>query len=458
MHTTPNIDRFDEIRRLLRLALPLMGAQIAQMSMGVVDSVMAGRYGSDDLAGVALGASIFWPSMLLLMGLIQAVTPLVSQMNGAQRYGEVGEVVRQGLWMAVLGGIAVSLFINNVEGIYRAMDVDPKAIAISVVYLEMCSYGVPALMVFFCLRFLAEGMGFTRPALFIALSALTLKVPLNYAFIYGEYGLPEMGGAGAGLAQAGVMWLQALLILIVVTRERFAKTGWTSQFSWPQWPMIRRLLTIGIPIGATIFAEVGLFSGTTLLLGRYGTETVASHNIAMNINGVLFMPAMSLGMAATIRIGFRVGAREVIEARTSAALVMAATVIVALTGSVIIYFLRHDMVALYTEEQAVVTLAAQLLLFVVFFLLFDAMQATAVGTLRGYKDTRTPMFIAIFSYWGVGLPLECTLGFGWIGEPMGVYGFWLGLAAGVGTAALLLSFRLWRVSGDHAYIRRMAAR
>jgi len=433
-----------------------MGAQIAQMSMGVVDAVMAGNYSSVDLAGVALGGSVFWPFLLLMMGLIQAVTPMVSQLNGARRHEEIGEYVRQGIWLAIIGGLTVAFIITHIETLYRIMQVDPAALEISVAYLGRCAYGVPALMCFFCLRFLADGMGFTRPALLIAISALALKVPLNYVFIYGAFGFPEMGGEGAGLAQAMVMWLQFSLILIVVTRKRFDITGWTSQFSFPKWSHLRPLLVIGIPIGATIFAEVGLFSGTTLLLGRFGADVVASHNIAMNINGVLFMPAMAIGMAATIRIGFRIGAQEIEQARTSAGLVIAATSVVALAGAALIFFLRSSLVGLYTDDFAVMALSAQLLLFVVFFLLFDALQATAVGALRGYKDTRTPMWIAMFSYWVVGLPLECALGFGWFGEPMGVYGFWIGLAVGVGTAAILLCYRLWRVSGDHEFIRRLS--
>jgi MATE family multidrug resistance protein len=435
-----------------------MGAQLAQMGMGVTDAIMAGRYGSADLAGVALGGSLLWPIMMLVMGLVQAVTPVVSQLNGARRYSEVGEVIRQGLWMALAGGLVGSLALNNIEPVYRLLEVDSSAVAISVPYLQMCSYGLPALMCFFCLRFLADGMGFTRPALYISICALLLKIPLNYALIYGKFGAPELGGVGCGVAQAVIMWLQLFLICIVVTRRRFKNTGWHSRITLPDWKRIKPLLIIGLPIGATIFAEMGLFSLTTLLLGRFGSDVVASHNIAMNINGVLFMPAMALGMAATIRIGFRVGAGEVVDARTTARIVMAMTVALALCGSLAIFFMRDLMVGAYTADTKVSDLSSTLLLFVTFFLVFDAAQATAVGALRGYKDTRTPMLIALFSFWVIGLPLECILGFGLIGEPMGVYGFWIGLATALGVAAFLLAIRLWRVSADVGYIERLATR
>ena len=433
-----------------------MGAQLAQIGMGVTDTIMAGRYGSADLAGVALGTSILWPSMMLIFGVIQAVTPTVSQLNGARSYAEIGAVIRQGIWLALAGGFIVAAILNNVQPVYRLMRVDPVAVAISVPYLQMCSYGMPALMCFFCLRFLADGTGYTRPALFIAVSALLLKIPLNYVLIYGRFGLPEMGGVGCGVAQAIIMWFQLILVLFVVTRKRFDHTGWMSRFSWPEWKIIRSLLVIGIPIGTTIFAEIGLFSSTTLLLGQFGAAVVASHNIAINLNSIFFMPPLALGMAATIRIGFRVGANEIEGARLTALIAFLATATLAIGGSSLIYFFRQDMVSLYTTDPRVMAVSVTLLLFVVFFLFLDASQTVFIGILRGYKDTRVPMWIALFSYWGIGLPTQIVLGFGFIGEPMKVYGFWLGLAAGIGCAALLLGARFIYVSGNIPLIRELS--
>jgi len=447
-----------EFRQLFRLAFPLMGAQLAQMGMGVTDAIMAGNYSSVDLAGVALGTSILWPVLMLFMGLVQAVTPTVSQLNGARNYPEIGEVIRQGLWLALIGGILGASLLNNIEPVYQWLDVDPSTSAISIAYLGMCSMGLPALMCFFALRFLADGMGFTRPALLISVSALALKIPLNYILIHGEFGLPEYGGVGCGIAQAIIMWFQLFLVILVVTGRRFDKTQWLRRITLPDWQRIKLLLIIGLPIGATVFAEMGLFSFTTLLLGQFGPEVVAAHNISMNINGVFFMPPMALGMAATIRIGFRVGQGDALYARSTALIAMVSTTLVALFGAGFIYLLRQQLVSLYTLENNVLALANQLLLFVVFFLIFDASQSTAMGALRGYKDTRIPMLLALFSFWVVGLPLECALGFGWFGEPMGVYGFWTGLFCSVATASVLITARLWYVSGSHKTIQRLSFR
>jgi len=445
-----------ETGTLFRLALPLMGTQIAQMGMGLLDTIMAGRYSSTDLAGVALGSSILWPLMLLVMGILQAITPTVSQLNGARQHADIGEVIRQGLWIAISGGLLIAFILNQIGFVYTALDVDPEARPVAIAYLQMTSFGLPAVTCFFCLRFLAEGMNFTRPALYIAVCGLIIKAPLNYILIYGKLGLPEMGGVGCGVAQAIIMWFQLGAILIVVSRSRFNHTGWRERFSTPNWSRIKTLLALGIPIGLTIFSEMGLFSLTTLLLGRYGAEVVASHNISMSINGLFFMPALALGMASTIRIGYRVGAGELLEARTTAAIALVSTIGVAILGSLAIFFLREDIVNVYTTETNVSQLSATLLLFVVFFLVFDACQSTCLGVLRGYKDTRTPLFIALLCFWLIGLPIGCILGFGLVSDPMEVFGFWVGLACGVISAAVGLSYRVWSTSTNTDRIRLLS--
>ena len=445
-----------ETSTLFRLALPLMGTQIAQMGMGLLDTIMAGRYSALDLAGVALGSSILWPLMLLVMGLIQAVTPTVSQLNGSKNYKEIGEVIRQGLWIALIGGLLISVILNQIGFVYALLDVDPKARPISIAYLQMTSLGLPAVTCFFCLRFLAEGMNFTKPALYIAVCGLLLKAPLNYVLIYGKFGFPEMGGVGCGIAQAIIMWFQLIAITIVVSRPRFDKVNWRSKFSPPDWSRIKPLLKLGIPIGATIFAEMGLFALTTLLLGRYGAEVVASHNIAMSINGLFFMPALALGMASTIRIGCRIGAGESEQASMTAGIALGGTIGIALIGSLIMFFLRTDIVSAYTTEPSVLDLASTLLLFVIFFLVFDACQSTCLGILRGYKDTKIPLFIALLCFWLIGLPIGCALGFGLISEPMQVFGFWIGLASGVISAAILLSWRVHSTSSNPERIKSLS--
>ena len=435
-----------EARALFQLSLPLAGAQLAQMGTSVADAVMAGRYGSQDLAGVALAGAMMWPITLIVIGILQAVTPSVAQYHGARAYRDIGEVIRQGLYVAITGGIVAALLLSAVQPIFQWMQIDPGASDIAVSYLRATSWGIPALMAFYCLRFLADGMSYTRPAMIIIATALILKIPLNYILIFGGFGIDAMGGSGCGVAQAIIMWFQFTMILLVVTRPRFNITAWWHQFSPPDAQRIGELLRVGVPIAGTLFAEVGMFSAVTLLLGRLGAETVASHNIAFNINGVAFMIPMALGMAATIRVGFRLGESDPRGARQSALLTVAGTVLVSTLSALAIFVFREEIVGLYTSDEAVATLGASLLMFVAFFLVMDAVQATALGALRGYKDTRVPMVMAIAAYWGAGLPVGWILGYG-IGVPaQGAFGFWIGLTIAVTGAATLLCLRLWRVS------------
>ena len=199
-----------ELRHLLRLALPILVAQLAQVGMTVADTIMAGRVSAVDLAGVALGGAVLWPLMMLMMGFLQAVTPIVSQLDGSGRQQEIGRVIRQALWLALGCSALLIGALLNAEVFYRWMVVDPAAIPISVDYLAAVVWGIPALMGYFVLRFLCDGLGYTRPAMFIALAALVLNILLNYVFIYGM-ALPglqieAMGGVGCGVATALVMW------------------------------------------------------------------------------------------------------------------------------------------------------------------------------------------------------------------------------------------------------------
>jgi MATE family multidrug resistance protein len=301
-------------------------------------------------------------------------------------------------------------------------------------------------MGYFTLRFLAEGLGFTRPALFIAGSALALKIPLNYLFIYGGPGVPAMGGVGCGYATAIVMWFELIAILLVVTGRRFSHVGWHTRFSWPQWDKIRHLMVIGIPIGATLFFEVGFFTFVTVLLGRFGAEIVASHTIAMNLGGLTFMFPLALGMASTIRVGFNLGAGRPDLARRTARVAVASTVLIAMVCAFAVVVGREVIAGLYTKDGTVLVLAAELMLFVAVFQLFDNCQATAIGALRGYKDTRVPMLMTLIGYWFIGLPVATTLGFGWIGEPLGVYGFWYGLIVALICVATMVVSRLFIVA------------
>ena len=285
---------------------------------------------------------------------------------------------------------------------------------------------------------------------------------LNYAFIYGAFGAPELGGVGCGVATAIVMWLTAALIVVVVTRRFYASArlfrgGWRGGWR-PDLATFARLARIGIPIGVTVFFEFGVFSLITLLLAEFGANVVAGHTIAMNINGLAFMIPMSLGMAASIRVGHCVGAENFAEARVVGQTALRASFAYAALAGLAIFPLRSLLVGLYTESPDVIAVATNLLIFVAAYQLVDDTQATAIGVQRGYKDTRAPMWLALTGYWVIGLPIGLSCGYGWLGLPeLGVYGFWIGLAIGLTFVAICVNVRRIRFATDIPRIRRYAA-
>ena len=258
--------RLVELRELARLGLPLMAAQIFQMGQGFVDAVMAGRLSSEDLAGITLGGALMWPTMMLLAGILMAATPIIAQLNGAGRVAEVGEIVRQGFWLALAASAALVLFLWNAAPLYGWVGVDPLATAIASPYIRASSFGMPAIMCFFLLRYQCEGLGRTMPAMVIAALALPLKIVLNYAFIYGALGAPRLGGAGCGWSLAIVAWFELACIAFVVTRPFYAQANVFTAFSVPSWHVIARFIRIALPSGVTIFFEDGIYSIITLLI------------------------------------------------------------------------------------------------------------------------------------------------------------------------------------------------
>ncbi|MCY3820101.1 MAG: MATE family efflux transporter [Gammaproteobacteria bacterium] len=450
-----------EFRSLGVLAVPIIITQLAQMGMGVADAIMAGRVSATDLAGIALGGNLYWPLMLLMSGIVMAVTPSVSQLHGAGRAGDAGAVVRQALWIAVCGGAALAVALQNVEPAYRLLGVDERAIPVAAGYLAAASLGLPAMLAYVALRCLCEGMSWTRPAMFIGLTMLAVKIVLNWLFIHGQpaLGIPAMGGVGCGWSTAVVMACSLAVMVVIVSFSRMRESGAFAAFSWPNPAEIGRLLRLGLPIGLALFVEVAFFSGATLLIGRLGVEIVAAHQVAFNIVGVTFMVPLALGMAATIRVGFNVGANDFAGASRSAWVAACTSIAWGVVFAAALLTWRHDLVALYTSETDVIQLAAGLLLLGALFQVVDGPQATVMGTLRGYKDTRAPMVIALVAYWLVGLPVGATLCFGLLGVPgIGVYGMWWGLVAGLAVVAGALFARLARISRDPVRVAQLRLR
>ena len=431
-------------KSLLFLALPLLGAHLAQTGMSVADTVMAGRLSAVDLAAVAVGSSVFMPLLLLLFGTLMATTPLVAQANGAGNTGILARTIQQAGWAALPIILLLAFILYNSRTIFDFMSVTPPVAALGASYLKAITWGLPAVAVFQVLRCMCEGLNHARPVLVISVAGLILNIPLNYVLIYGELGFPKLGAVGCGYATALSFWFMAALLgLYVHLEKRYRNFAIFGIFHAPSLKETGAILWLGLPIGLSIFVEASLFTVITLFIGEMGRFTVAGHQVALNFTGLLFMVPLSLGLALTVKVGHAVGARHLKEARQIAFHGITLAFLVALVASLFMWFSADLVVKLYSPNIQVQLLAASLIQLAVWYQISDAIQISAAGALRGYKDTRIIMLITLFSYWLIGLAggwwLAMTDNF-WGAQ--GVYGFWYGLIAGLSVAAGILMWRL----------------
>ena len=431
-----------EMRVSLVLALPLVLGQLAAMLMSVVDSLLAGRYGVHTLAAVTVGSSIWNVALFVCVGVMLAVPPSVAQLNGAGRRGEIGPLWRQALWIALPLGLllAVAVWFSPVllDTIGIVEEVRPQATQ----FLRAIAAGAPALMVYIALRYLSEGLAWTPPTMVFGLAGLVVLAPLGYALMYGAGPLPELGARGLGLATAIVLWLQAAAFALYLWRSpRFADLGLFARWERPDFHQIRALLALGLPMGVSIFMEGSLFVATALLIGRIGAVDVAAHQIALNVASVCFMLPLGIAMATTVRVGHAAGAGDRPAMRRAAGAGFARGGLTQALAGAILVFGGATIAGWYTDDAAVAGLAVLLMLYAAVFQLPDGIQVLSAGALRGLKDTRVPMLITVFAYWGVGLPLGA-----WFGLHLGrgAPGLWIGLILGLSVAAVLLALRLWR--------------
>lgn len=433
-----------EVRSTATLALPLVLGHVSTGLIGFVDNVIAGHHATATLAAVTVGTALLWLPMMVPIGTLISLTASVSQLDGANRRSEIAPLFRQALWLSLGLGLLMFAFLSVAPYALAAFGIAPDIIPGATAFLHGIRWGVPALTFYFCMRYLSEGTHWTLPTMILGFGGLFVLAPVGYVLAFGKFGFPEMGAGGLGIASALTMWLQAIAFAIYLTRaHRFADLQLFAQFDPPRAAPILQLLRTGLPIGITVLMEGSLFIVTALLIARLGATPAAAHQIAINVSALCFMIPMGVAEATTVRVGHAVGSSDVAGIRRAA---HAGYVIVLATQAVSALFLLlgHDLVvSLYTDDLAVAALAGTLLLFAAAFQFPDGIQVLSAGALRGLKDTRVPMWLAVVSYWGLGMPLGAGLG---LGLGWGPQGMWLGLIVGLTAAAVLLGWRFERSS------------
>ena len=436
-----------EANRLIKLGSPILVGQIAQTGMGTVDTIMAGNYGANDLAAIAIAQSIWLPVLIFFIGLFTATTTTIARYYGAGNSGGVNSTAQQSLLLAAFCAPLAVIALLNGDLIIAQLGVDPEVAAISQNYLFYLCFGLPAATLFFALRGFTDGQGITRPIMFVSILAFLCNIPLNYLFIFGNYGMPELGGAGCGLATGILMWMQLVSLLVIVTKHKsLKKFSLFQRFSKPDWLQQRQLLSLGTPTALTGLAEVSLFSAVALIIAPLGTEILAANQVAISISALTYMLPLSMGIAINIRVGILLGASDWDGARFSSLVGISMAICIAALSFTAIILWRSQISELYSSDPAVVLGASTLLIFAAIYQIPDAVQVAVMGALRAYRDTRIPLLLVLVAYWVISVPLGWCLTRGAAGfTPIGAKGMWIGLVCGLTCAAILQSLRFRRV-------------
>jgi len=427
----------DELRRLLRLAVPVVLAQVSIMAMGVEDAMIVGRYSATALAGVAIGSVYLFTLSSIGFGLIMGLEPLIAQGVGAQEPDTVARAFQRGLAIVAGMGTLLTLACLPARNVLLHLG-QPAAIAdVAGPYLVIQSPSVYFVLLFMLLRTTLQARGVTRPILLSVLLANAVNVALSIALVFGRFGLPRMGPVGSGLASAiaravmgfGLMafaWPE-LRGLFALRRDSFAAAP------------LARVLAIGAPVAAQLVFELGIFSVVALVMGNLGPTAAAAHQIAINIASLTYMVPLGIGTAGSVLVGQAIGAGDAAAARRSAVAALALGIGFMVCSALTFLLIPRLIARAYTNDASTIALAARLIPIAGVFQVFDGTQVVSIGILRGSGDTRTPMIVNLVGYWFVGLPLSLWLA---RGLGLGPQGLWWGLVAGLAAVAIIVVTRL----------------
>ncbi len=433
-----------ELKEVGRLAGPLIVGQLSQVGMGFTDTVMAGRLSAIDLAAVSMGSSLWIPIYLGCVGIMMAVSPTVAYLKGANQSHKIGPIYRQSLWIGVGLAIIGTLIGREIGIILPWLNINTDIIPLTQGYLIAISWGIPAVCAYLALRYVSEGIGHTKPVMYIQLIGLAINAVGDYILMYGKLGAPALGAIGTAWSSAIVYWIDAVLIVAYVKLHPHYRTlNLFHRIDKPDFAELWRLLRLGAPIATTITMEVGLFTAVTLLMGALGVVAVAAHQIALNYAALTFMVPLGISMAITIRVGQAAGAQNISAARFSGMIGMSMAVCAMAFSAGLILLIPENIASLYTQNPQIIQGAVHLLFMAALFQIFDGLQVSALGALRGLKDTSYPMWVTFIAYWSIGLPLSYLFG---ITQAFGPQGLWAGLIFGLTTAAILLSLRFHQLT------------
>jgi multidrug resistance protein, MATE family len=446
-----------ELIEILKLAAPLATAQLAQMAMGITDTIMMGRVGSDALAAGGLGANVAFLLIIVGQGLVASIQPIVAQARGAADHSSFGRTLAAGLLISVLASVPIMLVLNHIDLLLNAIGEPPQIAALAQQYETAFAWGVPAGMLQFALRNYIAAMERPRILMVVVLVAAFANLGFNWVFVFGHLGFPALGIAGSGYATSLTWWCMLVAFLVHLRLTHLLPRDML-RVSWADlWRGMGALLHLGWPIAGIYLVEVGLFSASSLMMGWFGPVALAAHQICLNIASFTFMVPLAIGQAATVRVGYYVGGGALRRARVAGFTAIALGVAFMVLTAAAITTLSRPIFYLYLDPadpklDAVLAMGGQMILLAALFQMFDGAQVVAAGALRGLKDTRAALVAGIIAYWGLGMPIGAGLAFG---AKYGPVGLWWGFVGGLVAISILLSIRF---SQRTAHMIQLAAR
>ena len=430
----------DKFVLFLKIFFPILIYQFANYSASFVDTTMTGQYNTMDLAGVSTATSLWNPFFTFLTGIVSAMVPIIGHHLGRGKKEEVASDFYQFIYLAFgLSLVLLGMVVFLAPPVLNNIGLEAQVAAVAVSYLWYLSIGIIPLLLFSVIRSLLDSLGLTKLSMYLMLLLLPLNSGFNYLLIYGEFGFPELGGAGAGLGTSLAYWVLLGISLLVLFKQERLKTLHLEKRIPLNIDKIKEGVRLGLPIGGTVFAEVTIFSVVGLIMAKFSSLIIASHQSAMNFSSLMYAFPMSISSAMAIVVSYEVGAKRFEDAKIYARLGRITALIFAGLTLSFLYIFRNRVASLYGNDSQFIETTAVFLTYSLFFQLADTFAAPLQGILRGYKDTIIPFYLGLIGYWGVAIPLGYLLD---QATALGAFAYWIGLIASLIVSGCLYQWRL----------------
>lgn len=440
----------NESNHFLKIGIPIFGSQLSYMIMHTTDTIVSGRYSSEELAGLVLAGAFTFPIYMLFQGIMFAITPIVAQLYGSKEFTKIGQKMRQIFWIAILIAFSIFFIFLFLSKILLFFPLDKDILSISTEYLRSVSVGMFFYVMFRYLSSYSEGMTLTLPVFFVVLFGALINIPLDIIFAFGYFGIPEMGSEGCGYATSIVSMIMFFLMLrIILFSKKYKKTELLKEFNGPSLKVSKEILKLGVPIGVGIFAEMTMFSGAAIIISQLGDKILSGHAVALNIASILFMLPLAIGLAGSTRVGNLLGEKKFLDAKYSSYVGVSLCFIGALFNMIMLLIFRENFSSIYSKDIEVINVAISLLIYASIFQIPDGIQMGSLGALRGYKDTFAPMVFLLISYWIFAIPLGYFLTNYGFTKPLGAEGMWISMIMGLVLFSVFIFNRLRLVSSRY---------